>query len=85
MMTGEPRTATVIALSEVECYRLDKEAFRDILKRRPELAENISEILASRRAELEAAREGLDQEARELRKRSHQGDLLQRIRSFFRL
>jgi small-conductance mechanosensitive channel/CRP-like cAMP-binding protein len=85
MMTGEPRTATVVALSEVECYRLDKEAFHDILQRRPELAENISEILAARRVELEAAREGLDEEARQLRKQRHQGDLLQRIRTFFRL
>lgn len=85
MMTGEPRAATVVALSEVECYRLDKEAFHDILQRRPELAENISEILAGRRVELEAAREGLDEEARKQRKRRHQGDLLQRIRTFFSL
>jgi small-conductance mechanosensitive channel/CRP-like cAMP-binding protein len=85
MMTGEPRAATVVALSDVECYRLDKEAFHDILQRRPELAENISEILAGRRVELEAAREGLDEEARKQRKRRHQGDLLQRMRTFFGL
>jgi CRP-like cAMP-binding protein len=85
MMTGEPRTATVIALSDIECYRLDKEAFHDILKSRPEIAENISEILARRRVELEAAREGLDEEAKLMRKRHHQGDLLQRIKGFFRL
>src|SRR2546423_11978529 len=32
MMTGEPRSATVIALSDVECYRVDKEAFHDIMR-----------------------------------------------------
>src|SRR6185437_4422255 len=31
LMTGEPRTATVVALTEVECYRLDKEAFNKIM------------------------------------------------------
>jgi small-conductance mechanosensitive channel/CRP-like cAMP-binding protein len=85
MMTGEPRTATVIALSDIECYRLDKEAFHDILKSRPEIAENISEILARRRVELEAAREDLNEEAKLQRMRHHQGDLLHRIKGFFRL
>ena len=59
MMTGEPRSATVTALSDVECYRLDKEAFHDILQRRPEIAKDISEVLARRRVELEAALEDL--------------------------
>jgi CRP-like cAMP-binding protein len=85
MMTGEPRSATVIALTDVECYRLDKEAFHDILLSRPEIAEHISEVLARRRVELEAAREGLDEEAKQMRMRRHQGDLLQRIKKFFRL
>jgi CRP-like cAMP-binding protein len=49
---------TVIALSDVECYRLDKEAFNEIIKHYPEIAEDISEQLAHRRVELDAAREG---------------------------
>ena len=85
MMTGEPRSATVIALTDVECYRLDKEALHDILQSRPEIAETISEILARRRVELETAREDLNEEAKVLRLRQHQGDLLQRIKDFFRL
>lgn len=85
MMTGEPRSATVIALSDVECYRLDKEAFNGILKHRPEIAEDISEQLARRKVELDAAREGLDEEAMQVRMRSHQGDLLDRIKRFFTL
>jgi small-conductance mechanosensitive channel/CRP-like cAMP-binding protein len=85
MMTGETRTATVIALSDVECYRLDKEAFHEILQSRPEIAESISEILARRRVELEAAREDLNEEAKLMRMRHHQGDLLHRIKGFFRL
>ncbi|MDX6403893.1 MAG: hypothetical protein QOH70_1348 [Blastocatellia bacterium] len=85
MMTGDPRSATVIALTDVECYRVDKEAFNHILKQRPEIAEDISEQLARRRVELDAAREGLNEEAMQARMRYHQGDLLQRIRRFFTL
>jgi small-conductance mechanosensitive channel/CRP-like cAMP-binding protein len=85
MMTGDPRSATVIALTDVECYRVDKEAFNHILKQRPEIVEDISEQLARRRVELDAAREGLNEEAMQARMRYHQGDLLQRIRRFFTL
>ncbi|HWP44154.1 MAG TPA: mechanosensitive ion channel family protein, partial [Blastocatellia bacterium] len=36
LMTGERRSATVTAIEDVECYRLDKDAFHDILLNRPE-------------------------------------------------
>src|SRR6266550_360130 len=85
MMTGEPRTATVIAVTDVECYRLDKEAFHEILQRRPEIADDISTLLAKRRVELEAAREGLNEEAKRQRMRHHQNELLRRIKNFFTL
>ena len=85
MMTGAPRSATVIALNDVECYRVDKDAFLDILRSRPQIAEDISEVLARRTAELDAARENLNEEAKRARMRDHQGDLLRRIRNFFAL
>jgi small-conductance mechanosensitive channel/CRP-like cAMP-binding protein len=85
LMTGEPRTATILALTNVECYRLDKDAFNEIIRSRPEIAEDISHVLARRRVELEAIREGLNEEAKHQRMRHAQGDLLKRIRSFFTL
>jgi small-conductance mechanosensitive channel/CRP-like cAMP-binding protein len=85
LMTGAPRTATVIALTDVECYRLDKEGFNNILSRRPEIAEDISHILARRRVELEAVRGELSEEAMRHRMQSAQSALLGRIRSFFKL
>lgn len=85
LMTGAPRTATVFARTDVDCYRLDKESFKDILNRRPEIAEDISHILARRRAQLDAVREGLSEEATRQRMKNHQGDLLRRIRNFFSL
>jgi small-conductance mechanosensitive channel len=85
LMTGEPRAATIVALTNVECYRLDKAAFHEIIKRRPEIAEDISHVLARRRVELDAVRLGLNEEAKRQRMSHAQGDLLRRIRSFFTL
>src|SRR6476660_7470829 len=85
MMTGEHRSADVIALTDVECYRVDKESFNEILRKRPELAEDISKVLARRRVELEGAREDLNEEAKRARLQTHQGDLLRRIQRFFAL
>ncbi|MEN3333836.1 MAG: hypothetical protein V7641_3201 [Blastocatellia bacterium] len=85
MMTGAPRTATVIAKTDVKCYRLDKEAFRDILHDRPEVVEEISHTLAKRRVELEAIREALTEDIIHQRMQHTQNALLQRIRDFFKL
>ena len=38
LMTGESRTATVVAKTDVECYIVDKEAFQEIVQEKPELA-----------------------------------------------
>jgi small-conductance mechanosensitive channel/CRP-like cAMP-binding protein len=46
LMTGAPRSATVVAASDVECYVVDKEAFQSILEETPELAGTISDVLA---------------------------------------
>src|SRR5205814_9094425 len=85
MMSRQRRPADVIAVNEVQCYPVDKDSFHDVLRERPEIAEDISQVLARRRAELEAAREDLTEEAKRARMRDHQGDLLQRIRNFFAL
>lgn len=85
MMTGERRTATVAALSDMLCYRLDKTALQDIMSRRPEIAEDISHVLARRRVELEAILEELNEESKRLRMGHTQVALLDRIREFFRL
>jgi small-conductance mechanosensitive channel/CRP-like cAMP-binding protein len=85
LMTGEPRAATVVALTDTECYRLDKAAFRDVLKERPALAEQVAEVLTRRRAELLAVKEGVSAEAKLKQMRSAETDLLERIRGFFGL
>jgi small-conductance mechanosensitive channel len=85
LMTGARRSATVKALTPVECYRLDKAAFQQVIRERPAIAEPVAEILARRRTELMAVRENLDQEAQRRAFAAAKSDLLGRIRDFFGL
>jgi CRP-like cAMP-binding protein len=54
LLTGEPRTATVIAESDCEVVKIEKSAMRTLLVQHPRLAEILSETLAARRSILEA-------------------------------
>jgi len=83
VMTGEPRTASVIAATEVECYRLDKEAFQRVLKERPQIAESLSSVMARRRGELAAVREGLDADQKKARVREEKNRILESLQTFF--
>jgi CRP-like cAMP-binding protein len=82
LMTGEARTATVIAASELLCYRMNKPAFEEILKETPAIADQIAEVLVLRRTALSAARDERD-EVRKKRHETAKQDLLGRIRGFF--
>ncbi len=79
MLTGEARSATVIAATAVDCYRLDKEGFAKVLQQRPEIAKEMSAIVEARNAErgvrLAAAGQSM----------ANQGDMLARILNFFSL
>ncbi|APW37030.1 hypothetical protein RD110_07300 [Rhodoferax koreense] len=78
LLTGEPRSATVLAVTDVECYRLDKQGFGQVLAARPELAGEISTLLAQRRAATDAR---LEQSASAVPNRSK--DLKARMHAFF--
>ncbi|HWE25248.1 MAG TPA: mechanosensitive ion channel family protein [Myxococcales bacterium] len=85
VVTGEPRTASVIAATEVECYRLDKEAFQRVLKHRPQIAESVSNVMARRRGELAAVREGLNADQKKARMRDEKNRILESLQTFFGL
>jgi small-conductance mechanosensitive channel len=57
LLTGEKRTATVIAVDETEVMRIDKKALKPIFENNPDLVQAISEIMDSRKYGLEAAME----------------------------
>ncbi len=83
MMTGAPRRATVAARTDVECYRLDKAGFADIIRSRPSIAEDLSRVLAEREGRLVQVSDAARADAAAGRVRS--ATLLTRIRGFFGL
>jgi len=85
LLTGEPRSATVVAIDDVECYRLDADAFRRVLERHPELANKVAAVLAERRVALLATREVMDEEKKKRLLASNSSDLVDKIRDFFRI
>jgi len=85
LMTGEPRTATIVAVADVESYRLDREVFQKVVAERPEVASELSECLAERRVSLEAAMGEVPPGDRQKRVGMEQYRLLGSIRSFFGL
>jgi CRP-like cAMP-binding protein len=85
LLTGQARTATVIAQGEVLCYRLERAGFDAILRARPELAGAISQTVAGRQAANDATLRALTEEARARRASGSAADLVRRIRTFFGL
>jgi len=85
LMTGSPRVASVIAKTDVECYRLDKEAFEEILLARPGIAEEVSHVLVARRMQLDSALQNLDDEAKHKVIHHQHSEVLATVRRFFGL
>lgn len=84
LLTGEPRSATVVALCDAIIFELSDEHLRPMLHDRAELAERLSDLMADR------ARRNAEKRASALRPmppapapQSH--DLLDRLRRFFAL
>ena len=85
LMTGSPRVASVIAKTDVECYRLDKEAFEEILLARPGIAEEVSHVLVARRMQLDSALQNLDDEAKHKVIHHQHSEVLATVKRFFGL
>jgi CRP-like cAMP-binding protein len=84
LTTGEARTATVRALSECELLMIDKAAMHELLANQPELANTISEVVASRQVELEASAAMSERQVESVVEEK-KNVLLSRIRDFFKL
>jgi small-conductance mechanosensitive channel len=80
LMTGEPRSATVSAQTNTECYRIDKASFETILHARPELANDFAQLIDERHLGLTAAKQEENSSIQ-----SRQATILGNIKQFFRL
>jgi small-conductance mechanosensitive channel/CRP-like cAMP-binding protein len=79
VLTGDPRTATVVAVGDAGLLAVDRDAFEQILNAEPDLAQRVADVIARRRLALNAAR--AEQQAPALEKES--SNLLSRIRGIF--
>jgi small-conductance mechanosensitive channel/CRP-like cAMP-binding protein len=83
LLTGAPRSATVLPLVDSMIYEIARDTLLPIMQKRPQIAEQMSEVLAKRQlanAPMLAAREDPETAKDSLAKQ-----LLGRISAFFRL
>jgi small-conductance mechanosensitive channel/CRP-like cAMP-binding protein len=78
LFTGEPRTASVVALEETEVLEIGTAAMKPLFETNPDLAESISWTIAERRAGLEAS----SQQAAQVAKTESAGLLASIVRFF---
>jgi small-conductance mechanosensitive channel/CRP-like cAMP-binding protein len=84
LLTGAPRSATVIAVQPCELLVIDKDALAPVLGSEPDLAERLSARLAERQAAIEALVQ-LEERSERVTLEERQGQLLGRIKAFFSL
>jgi branched-chain amino acid transport system substrate-binding protein len=56
LLTGEPRAATVMAISETHLYEITKKDIYPLIKLQPEISRLLSEVLTERKMDTEAKR-----------------------------
>ena len=80
VLTGEPRSATVVAIGDAALMAVDRDVFERLLAKEPDLAQRLAEVISRRKLALDQARAdaaahpAMEKEAR---------NLLTRIRSMF--
>jgi small-conductance mechanosensitive channel/CRP-like cAMP-binding protein len=85
LLTGEPRSATVRALTAAAVYTIDRALLTPLLAQRPELAEALSRVVAMHREHDAAGRNGPAPEAAAATLATRAAALALRIRGIFRL
>jgi len=85
LLTGEPRSATIKAKTELLLFELRKEHIQELLNKRPELAQSISTIIATYKLRDQAVREKHSKKKQAEERETFSKQLLGKIQSFFQL
>ncbi|MEA3212183.1 MAG: hypothetical protein QOE70_5240 [Chthoniobacter sp.] len=86
LLTGEPRSATVVARSDCEMWEIDKSTMGELLQENQPLLQKLGEILAERRVATEGVREKhADQNAVKTRQEEYTQSFLEKLSAFFDL
>jgi len=81
MLTGNPRSATVVAACEAVVFEISRADMEPLIKSRPEVARVLTEALVKRRSETERARNAPPPHPEE--QRSFMQQTVGRILAFF--
>jgi CRP-like cAMP-binding protein len=81
LLTGEPRSASVVPTANCQLFRLDKAALEPLFERNPDLPRSLGEIMAQRQLANMTTQGGAEPPPRE----TLVSDMVRRIRGFFRL
>lgn len=85
LLTGERRSATIEAATDVDLFMIDKPAFQDILAANPTIAVDISTLLSERREALTQAADDVTERLPPDADGGLKKDILDRIRAYFGL
>ena len=83
VLTGEKRTATILALEDCLAVEVDKETLAPIISASPELLESLSELLAQRRMQNEGLVAEAAGTANQTTKSTYKAGFLGKLRLFF--
>ena len=83
LLTGEPRSATVVAVTQLSVIAVSKSALLQVVQEDRRLIERIGEVVARRQAATAAAKAQLSRDAAALSVVTHTRSLVERIQSFF--
>ena len=85
LLTGEPRSATAKAITYVEAITVPKEALAELFTMKPDLSNELAEIMATRRAQTEGLIDSKNMQSASRSIKGYAKEVLLKIRSFFSL
>jgi CRP-like cAMP-binding protein len=85
LLTGEPRSATISAITDCEVVEIGKAVLQKSLKENPQLVTQLGELLAKRRLETEGVFGSLPKTDLIQKQKQYTDGFLHRLRVFFEL
>ena len=83
VLTGDSRSATILALEDLLAVRIDKSTIAPFLNHHPELLERLSELLAARKLQNEGAMACASDVALKVRKQDYRDGILSKLKTMF--
>jgi small-conductance mechanosensitive channel/CRP-like cAMP-binding protein len=85
LLTGEPRSATLVAVLDCEVVEIERESMAVLLREYPELAESLSETVVARRSAMEMHLANAPVNGDDPQTTATKEGFLRRLRQFFQL